>query len=89
MLFRSQNFWEKITTIPQKPKLKVTEERKIEMALEASINRINKSQQRRDRICYLPDISIKTATALKDLGYKLSPRLMDKNEEFYYKVYLV
>lgn len=50
---------------------------------------IKQHQQRRERVCILPHISIKTATALKDLGYKLSPRLMDKNEEFYYKVYLV
>lgn len=50
---------------------------------------IEQHQQRRKRVCILPHISIKTATALKDLGYKLSPRLMDKNEEFYYKVYLV
>ena len=50
------------------------------------INRVRNNTN--EKVVYLPLISIKTATALKDLGYKLSPRKFDKNEEIYYKVYL-
>lgn len=63
---------------------------KANFAVENCIKEINKVRNNtNDKIVYLPLISINTATALKDLGYKLSPRLMDKNEEFYYKVFLV
>lgn len=62
---------------------------RVKEEVEESVKEIEKHQQRRSRVCILPHISIKTATALKDLGYKLSHRRMDKNEDFYYKVYLV
>lgn len=60
-----------------------------ELQLKESLFFIEEAQTNKHRVCIIPDIPSEVAVRLKDLGYKLSPRLMDKNEEFYYKVYLV